>query len=146
MRKIIAIFVGLLMLFSIPALGEEFNLSSMTIDELIELRNTIDNEIGSRIGFPDRQIGTGQYIVGEDIAAGKYEFVCTLVNVQESASGGKGHNLGRIALWSELSKKGEELMDVGQFVVDQIFMMDLQEGNVLLIRDANFLIKTYSSN
>lgn len=76
---------------------------------------------------------------------GKYEFVCTLVNIQESASGGMDHNLSRIALWSELSDAGEEILDIGHFLVDQILKLDLQEGNVLLIKNANFIVRPYSS-
>ena len=71
MRKIIAILVGLIMLFSIPAFGEEMDLADLTLEELITMRNSIDKEIRKRTGVIDQQIGTGQYIVGEDIAEGK---------------------------------------------------------------------------
>jgi len=143
MRKIVVVLVGLVMLFSVPAFGEELDFASMTLDELIELRNAVDKAIGERNGTVGQEIGSGQYIVGEDIAVGKYEFVCTLVNVQESASGGKGYNLSRVSLWSELSDAGEELLDMDHFVMDQILKLDLQEGNVLLIKNANFLVRPY---
>ncbi len=144
MRKIIAILVGLIMLFSVPAFGEETDWSNLTLEELIDIRDSIDKEIGIRTGVIDQQIGTGQYIVGEDIIEGKYEFVCTFVNIHESASGGAGHNLSRIALWTELSDAGEEVLDIGQFKVDQILMIELKVGNVLLIKDANFAVRPYS--
>lgn len=137
MKRILALALGFLMTFSVPALSEEFDLSSMSFDELVELRNRIDAEIGS-------PIGTGQYIVGEDIEAGKYEFICTFVNIQASASGGAGYNLSRLALWTELSEVGEELMDINHINKDQLFMIDLQDGNVLLIKDVNFVIRPYS--
>ena len=144
MRKIIAILVGLIMLFSVPAFGEEIDLVDLTLEELIAIRDSIDKEIEKRTGVIDQQIGTGQYIVGEDIAEGKYEFVCTFVNIHESSSGGAGHNLSRIALWTELSDAGEEVLDIGQFKVDQILMIELKVGNVLLIKDANFAVRPYS--
>ncbi len=48
MRKIIAILVGLLMLFSIPALGEDIDFSTMDIDSLLVIRDRAQQEIALR--------------------------------------------------------------------------------------------------
>lgn len=79
MRKIIAILVGLIMLFSVPAFGETVPLSDMSTKELIDRYNEVYDEITQRItdSACDSSIARGQYLAGKDIALGEYEFTCT---------------------------------------------------------------------
>lgn len=60
MRKIIAISVCLVMLFSVPALSEELDMVSMTLAELIDLRNAVGKAIEERVGVAGQEIGTGK--------------------------------------------------------------------------------------
>lgn len=78
MRKIIAILVGLLMLFSIPALGEEFSFSNLTMDELVDLYSEFMKEFQTRIEeqYSSSLIYEGVYLAGEDLRPGRYQFIC----------------------------------------------------------------------
>lgn len=78
MRKIIAILVGLIMLFSIPAFGEEIDFSEMNLDELTELYTKFIEEFQSRTEekYGSSLIFEGVYTVGKDIKAGQYQFIC----------------------------------------------------------------------
>lgn len=76
MKKILS-FVVVMMLFSISAfaVGEniEQDLSAYTLEELTELRNSIDAEINNRLSdFSSDLIYMGEYVVGIDIKSGIY--------------------------------------------------------------------------
>lgn len=144
MKRIFTMVLCMLILFSVSALGEGIDLSSLTLDELVALRESVNIEIDNRIGIIDSQIGTGQYVVGENLKAGKYEFVCTFVNVMPSVSGGTGLNQSRLVVLTNLDEDGEKLCDYYNILIDQQYKIDLEDGNVLLIRDANFIVTPYS--
>lgn len=68
----------ILLIVAIPALAEGWDFASMTTDELIELRNSITDELLSRIGtLNSAHVPAGTYVVGEDIDPGKYVFFWT---------------------------------------------------------------------
>lgn len=72
MKKIFCACLISILLFSLSISAfAEVDLSSMSVDELNELRMQIENEIVKKGG--DLQIGSGTYIGGEDIAPGTYE-------------------------------------------------------------------------
>ena len=74
MKKALALTL-ILLIAAIPVLAEGWDFASMTIDELIELRNSIMDELRSRIGSLDStHVPAGTYVVGEDIDPGKYVF------------------------------------------------------------------------
>ena len=79
MRKIFVLMLGFLMLFSTSAFGEELDLKSMELEELIEKYDEIYKELMLRItdAACDLSIARGQYVAGIDIALGRYEFTCT---------------------------------------------------------------------
>lgn len=78
MKKVIATLLTAFMLFSVPAFSEESSLSEMSTPELIERYDAIYSELMRRVsdGANDSTIARGHYIVGDDIAPGKYEFTC----------------------------------------------------------------------
>ena len=76
MKKILS-FVVVMMLFSISAfaVGEniEQDLSAYTLEELTELRNSIDAEINNRLSdFSSDLIYMGEYVACVDIKSGTY--------------------------------------------------------------------------
>lgn len=79
MKRIVVLVMGILLLVSGFALGEEIDVDSMTTAELVVQYETIRNELLQRLDEStlDSSIARGQYIVGVDIAPGKYEFICT---------------------------------------------------------------------
>ncbi len=77
MRKcLMALLLSAILLFGV-ACAEDFTATIATaeLDELIRMRQEIDNEIMTRFGKIDGiMIEPGMYIVGEDIPAGNYYF------------------------------------------------------------------------
>lgn len=81
MRKFLAILLICLLLV-VPAFAETVDLSSMSLEELIQLRDAAQNEISARIGSDPMTIASGKYIVGTDIKAGYYLLVVDSVAVK----------------------------------------------------------------
>lgn len=81
MRKFLAILM-LCLLLIVPAFAETFDLSSMSLDDLIQLRDAVRNELSARIGSDPMTIVSGKYIVGTDIKAGYYLLVVDSVAVK----------------------------------------------------------------
>ena len=79
MKKLCALFLAAVMSLIIvgTAFAAEVDLSSMSMDGLVALRNDITLELESRLIFDDNRIGEGIYIVGKDIRSGYYEFTVT---------------------------------------------------------------------
>ena len=74
MKKIFCLFASMLLLFSVSALAEDVDYSSMDIDELIEIRGMVETEIEERLRIEDYEmIPEGYHFVGKDIAPGVYE-------------------------------------------------------------------------
>ncbi|MBE5814318.1 MAG: hypothetical protein E7320_03805 [Clostridiales bacterium] len=68
-----------ILLLSVCAYAEVVDFSTMSIEELVSMRNRIDNEIYSRVISDNIQIGPetpliyeGTYFVGKDIKPGSY--------------------------------------------------------------------------
>lgn len=72
-RKILAIGLGMSLLLSTPIMADvpDIDLTSMSTEDLISLKNSIDSEIGTRGG--DNIIGQGTYEVGVDIKAANFK-------------------------------------------------------------------------
>lgn len=81
MKKILAALM-MCILLAVPAFAETVDLSSMSLDELIQLRDAVQNEISARIGSDSMAIASGKYIVGTDIKAGYYLLVVDSVVVK----------------------------------------------------------------
>ena len=74
MKKIFCLFASMLILFSASVLAEEPDYSSMSTDELIEIRRMVDGELEERLGTGEYvEMPAGYLVVGEDIGAGIYE-------------------------------------------------------------------------
>ena len=103
MKRLFAIVVAAMMLFSIPTFAADLDLSSMSTEELVELQDKIKAELDSR-GYSanDSTISEGTYRAGIDIKTGSFKvtatkvtgyfFVVTLYADQESYDNGKPIN------------------------------------------------------
>ena len=146
MKKILSLVFITMLLISTIAKGEEIvDLTSMTIDELMNLRDMITEEVYSRLGFSfeDNQIGAGYYLVGTDIKAGKYEFICTFSETQLSYEGDRTYNLGTIWILSSDAEDAESLHEFGDVQVGEKYKFDLEEGQMLVIGRCNGVIQEY---
>lgn len=71
MKRILSVLIILSML-SIPAFAEVPDLSSMTLEELIELRVQLNAEIDSRFVPDSTRLYNGTYFCGADLEPGVY--------------------------------------------------------------------------
>lgn len=74
MKRILSILF-IVLLFSTSAIAEGLDLSSMSYEQLVELKRAVDNEYYARPEAEPNVLAPGNYIVGEDIQAGTY-YVC----------------------------------------------------------------------
>lgn len=74
MKRILSILLVVL-LFSAPAFAESLDLSSMSYEQLAELKQAVDNEYYMRPEAEPKILAPGEYVVGRDIQAGIY-YVC----------------------------------------------------------------------
>lgn len=76
MLKRILILILFISLLTVPALSEEMDLTILSLDDLVTLKNKIDQEIINRVGVEDYAIYEGTYIVDEHIVPGNYKVKC----------------------------------------------------------------------
>ncbi len=72
MKKILATLLIVCTLFTTTVYAASVDVTSMTTDDLLELKEAINSEILKRFGTEGDSIYTGKYIVGEDIKSGMY--------------------------------------------------------------------------
>ena len=73
MKKIIVVLISIMLLVAaVACYAESQDYASMPMDELIEIRNSVNAEIASRLDHRDGEIFPGRYIVGVDIIPGEY--------------------------------------------------------------------------
>lgn len=77
MKKLIAMGIYILLLmtcFTIALAEGTIDFSSYSLEELLEIRSDLADEIASRPGGEKMVLGSGQYKIGEDLPAGVYTF------------------------------------------------------------------------
>ena len=74
MKRLFAIVMAAVMLFSIPAFAADLDLSGMTTEELVALQDSIQTELNSRGYNKNDEIATGVFVVGQDIRAGIFSY------------------------------------------------------------------------
>ena len=74
MKKALSVIIVLSVLFSVSALAfAEFDLSALTDEELMQLPLKVTEEQIARGLVKSAHIGSGKYIVGQDLPAGNYK-------------------------------------------------------------------------
>lgn len=76
MKKVTALLLAILLL-TIPTALASGDLSSMTVEQLIQLKTQIETELISRTEGESFGVPPGKYIVGQDIPAGAYKVTVT---------------------------------------------------------------------
>lgn len=150
MKKFLAmiLMVMLAVSISVTAMSEEaeIDLASLSLEELIELRDSATQEIYSRIGFSfeDNQIGSGYYVVGEDIKAGQYEFICTISEKDFDYGSESMEYVGTIWIISGTEENAEKLFEYYGIPVGQKIMFELEDGQMLVIGRCSGMIQEYN--
>ena len=72
-KSILAIGLGMSLLLSTPVMADvpDIDLASMSTEDLVSLRDSINAEIANKGG--DNIIGEGVYTIGVDIKAGNFK-------------------------------------------------------------------------
>ena len=105
MKKFLAALL-ILSLLTVPTLAESsIDLASMSLDELIALREEVEAEIKEKGGAVEYDLSAGKYIVGVDIAPGSYVITAAeecdgTVTVYDSAD---DEEKGNFSVWETLS-------------------------------------------
>lgn len=74
MKKIFWLFASIMIFFSVSVLAEDVDYSSMSTDELIEMKRMVEAELEERLGTGEYiKMPAGYLVVGKDIGAGIYE-------------------------------------------------------------------------
>lgn len=129
MKKFLCLLVALVLVGSI-ALAEAIDLSSMTDDELLALKDQVNQTITDRGLTDEFYLTTGVYICGTAIKPGVYR-----LTVQPGA----GYFRIGIGIDAENASNntGTLFMDEERFDEDaepKVYTFSLSEGNILLIR------------
>lgn len=124
-RKILAIGLSMSLLMSVSVMADvpDIDLTSMSTEDLVSLKNSIDSEIGTRGG--DNIIGQGTYEVGVDIKAANFK----LTSVQNA-----DYTSTYIYIYNS-----KEDMEADKESDDYIIYYDVEESGT--VRSANLNLK-----
>lgn len=129
MKKFLCLLAALLLIGSI-ALAEAIDLSSMTDDELLALKDQVSQAVSDRGLVKEFQLTAGIYIGGVDIKPGRY--ILTATEVNDSVTIGLGKDTESLD-----SDKGILFMDTEYFHEGdepKSYSLSIAEGNVLVIK------------
>ena len=101
MAKRIPIIVLAIMLLTSLALSEEIiDVSQYSIEELVQIRIVVEEEINNRISHAQATLMPGKYVTGIDIAAGSY----IIMGLMDKAPNGYTPQI----LYAESSEKADQ--------------------------------------
>lgn len=143
MKKFLLVLIVLLLIsVALPAvsLADGFDFSSMSLEELLGLRNAVDEEIRARVSTPSAALYNGVYIVGKDIKPGRYLLTVLQPVVEEKSRlgyvDGKDTTLFYTIDYAEVYIEfadGED--DILYLHAGESMILDLTEGTVMTIND-----------
>ena len=129
MKKIIAI-VFAIMITTCSVFAADIDLSSLSLDELLELRTQLNEIINEQIPA-DNTIGEGRFLVGSDIKEATFNFTC----IDESID---------IFVYNspeELKKNIFSYINHVSLEKGEAGTVTLKDGQLLKIEDGNALIE-----
>lgn len=89
MKRVLVLVLALLMVGALAS--AEVDLSGMTFDELVALRNQVDQAIWASDGWQEVTVPAGNYTIGKDIPAGRWTLTCdgtgSMVNLYNTFDG-----------------------------------------------------------
>lgn len=134
MKKILSLVLAI-GLVSVPIVAESpsVDLSAMTLDELVKLRDRVNLEIDLRVSGTDSTIGRGKYVVGDMIAGGIYEFIPTEVEYMSGNSYCKLHVTN--------PNTDEEITSAEYIPMGTPVIFSLHDGDVLEISGGSGILK-----
>ena len=148
MKKILALVIILLSLFTVSFAESSFNLSGLSYDKLVALKDQINLAMWNSAEWQEIEVPHGVYVIGEDIPAGKWtikaadEIYATVY--WGSRLNGAGTN---ISLYSEVYE-GETIYSVNYRYYEKgdttEVAWDLKAGQYFIVDDGIALFTPYS--
>lgn len=80
-KNVLGILCGACLLVATPVMASDIDLASMSTEDLVALKDSINEEIVNRGG--DNIIGEGTYVVGTDIKAGNFKVTPVKIKIPE---------------------------------------------------------------
>ena len=129
MKKFLCLLVALVLVGSI-ALAEVIDLSSITDDDLLALKEQVIQAVSDRGLIKEFQLTAGVYIGGVDIKPGRYMLTATEVNDSVSIGLAKDaesldRDKGILFMDNEYFREGDD---------PKTYSLSIAEGNVLVIK------------
>lgn len=134
MKRFLGVLLTMLML-AVPAIAEELDLSAMSTDELIVLRDQVTSELKNRSVFDADEINEGVYVTGRDIKSGTYEFTCTSIR-----EGSNEYYGAAIMVFPDEDSFNDmnKIKQAGMHLkVDDVIAVNLVDGMVLYVSYCN---------
>lgn len=133
MKKVLAIV--LLLTLCIFASAESIDLSGMSYDELLELRQAVELAIWNSDGWQEVDVPAGIYVIGEDIPEGRW-------TVKPNGS------LSSITVYPNKSDYTDQTYDyiaMEMIQKDESFNLEVNSGNCLEISGGALIFTPYVS-
>lgn len=115
------------------------DLTTMSLEELIQLRNDVDTEISSRISSNNDTMYQGAYVAGKDIAIGRYTFTALETSYLELFDTNDNFKSYR------KDYKEEDRAYYNQMKEGDVVTLNLEEGQVVNISRGSGLVTAISS-
>ena len=133
MRRLFALVLVFVLMFCSAATAENIDLSSLTLEELITLRQEIDMLIFGSDAYKNVSVPAGDYVVGVDIPAGIYSL--------EAANG----SYAMISVYADSSK---DIMSMGACHSvgggETVGKIEFKDGQIVEIQMGSIVFKTYA--
>lgn len=132
MRRLFALVLVSILMFCSVATAESIDLTSLSFEELIALRQEIDLLLFASDEYKNVPVPAGDYVIGEDIPAGVYTLECD----------------GGYAMITVYSNASKDLMSMGACHSvgggETVGKIELKEGQIIEIEMGTITFKTYT--
>lgn len=144
MKKMLGILLGITLLLSaVSALAAEIDLSGMSYDELVALKDQINLAMWQSDEWQEVEVPQGVWVVGEDIPAGKWTVKCaepwinTEINWGESLteSGERIAWGGRYSVYNSVYNPNHRYYKKGDGITEYTF--EVRSGDFIVVDDGS---------
>lgn len=133
MRRLFALVLVFVLMFCSVATAESIDLSALSLDELIALRQEIDLLIFGSDAYKNVPVPAGDYVIGVDIPAGTYTLEA------------HGDSYAMITVYADANK---DIMGMGACHSvgggETVGKIEFKDGEVVEIQMGSIVFKTYA--
>lgn len=130
MRKIVPLIIALLLVSIVTANADGIDLSGMSDSEITRLYESVLQEMLDRGITKNGDLAEGNYVVGQDIRAGSYNFT----SIDSYARYFVFKDMDLFGIYEELSSVSEIYLEGKTVFDDEPDKVDLKDGQVLSVQ------------